>query len=189
MIEIELPQATAGLDEVRTLMRELVAWHRERHASDIALVDSYFDPAAFDAELAGLPGAYAGPGGRVLLARWYGQPAGCVALKSLPGAGCEMKRMFVRPALHGHGIGRALAERLLSEARSIGHRWVHLDTSIRQREAQGLYGSLGFQEVTAPVNTPGPLREWLVFMSLDLEAGRRRASSSCSGPVCGLITA
>jgi GNAT superfamily N-acetyltransferase len=172
MIHIELAQTGPALDEVRTLMREFLAWHRERHVSDLHLVERYFDAVAFEAELAGLPGPYAPPAGGLLLARWQGGAAGCVALKPLAEGGCEMKRMFVRPALQGHGTGRALATRLLEEARRAGHAWMQLDTSIRQKEAAGLYRSLGFRDVPAPAGLDAPLREWLVFMRLDLRAGR-----------------
>jgi len=168
MIELEVPESAAALDAVRSLMREFVAWHRERHASDIHLVDSYFDPLAFDAELAGLPGLYAAPHGRLLLARWQGRAAGCVALKPLADGHCEMKRMFVRPELHGRGVGRALATRLVSEAQAAGHSCMQLDTSIRQPEAAGLYRSLGFREVPAAAGVPSALRDWLIFMRLEL---------------------
>ena len=62
-------------------MRAFVAWHRERHVEDIALIDRYFDEAEFEAELAGLPGTYASPEGRLFIAYQDGQPAGCVALR------------------------------------------------------------------------------------------------------------
>lgn len=169
MIHIELAETGPALDEVRTLMRDFLAWHRGRHLSDLHLVERYFDAAAFDAELSGLPGPYARPAGRLLLARWQGGAAGCVALKPLAGGGCEMKRMFVRPALQGQGIGRALATRLIDEARGEGHAWMQLDTSIRQEEAAGLYRSLGFRDVPGPAGLEAPLREWLVFMRLDLQ--------------------
>jgi GNAT superfamily N-acetyltransferase len=84
-----------------------------------------------------------------------------------------MKRMFVRPALHGRGVGRALAVGLVAEARAARCRWMRLDTSIRQREALDLYRSLGFREVPAPGGLASPLRAWLVFMRLDLSAGLR----------------
>jgi GNAT superfamily N-acetyltransferase len=168
MIEIEVPESVAALDDVRRLMRDFVAWHRVRHASDIHLIDSYFDQSAFDAELAGLPGQYAAPQGHLLLARLQGEAAGCVAMKPLADGGCEMKRMFVRPELHGRGLGRALAECLVSEARAAGRKWMQLDTSIRQREAAGLYRNLGFRDVPAPADVPALLRDWLIFMRLDL---------------------
>ena len=185
MIHIEMPESVAALDDARTLMREYVAWHRDRHASDIDRVNRYFDPAAFEAELASLPGIYAAPQGCLLLARWQGQPAGCVALKPLADGGCEMKRMFVRPALHGRGLGLALAVRLLAQARAAGRQWMQLDTSIRQREAAGLYRSLGFREVPAPEGLATAFRNWLVFMRLDFAPEARQPTVPASlGSVC-----
>src|SRR5689334_2452242 len=110
MLEIAEVTTAEQLDSVRDLMRAFVAWHRRRHGVDLALIDRYFDAPAFAAELAALPGKYARPRGRLLLAAYAGQPAGCVALRELAAGVCEMKRMFVYPQLQGQGIGRALAE-------------------------------------------------------------------------------
>lgn len=174
-IEVTAATTTTQLDAVRALMRAFIAWHRERHADKLALVERYFDAAAFAAELASLPGPYAPPAGRLLLATLDGRSAGCVALKPIEGmaGGCEMKRMFVPPGLQGRGVGRALATRLLDEARAASYTTMRLDTGIRQREAQALYRSLGFVDTVAPPDTPLPpeLREWLVFMALELRAG------------------
>jgi GNAT superfamily N-acetyltransferase len=159
------------LDHVRGLMRAFVAWHRGRHVDDLHLIDEYFDGAAFEAELASLPGAYAPPRGRLLLSLSDGEPAGCVALKELDERSCEMKRMFVDPALQGRGVGRALAEAVVREARRIGYRSMLLDTSIRQVEAIALYASLGFAEVEPYYAVPPSLRDWLVFMELPLDEG------------------
>jgi GNAT superfamily N-acetyltransferase len=120
------------------------AWHRKRHLADIALIDRYFDAAEFERELATLPGKYAAPNGRLLLAFQAGQAAGCVALRDLGDGICEMKRMFVYSHLHGHGIGRALADRVVTEAKVAGYGRVRLDTSVGQAEAIGLYESAGF---------------------------------------------
>jgi len=105
----------------------------------------------FDRELATLPGAYARPRGRLLLARVAGMPAACAALRPLNDAEGEMKRLFVRPQFRGIGLGRTLAEVVIDEARAIGYRTLKLDTLPRMREAQALYGELGFRE-TAPYN-------------------------------------
>ena len=168
MLEVKTPQSAREWDEVRSLMRAFVAWHRQRHHQDIHLVDRYFDAAAFDAELAALPGPYAPPRGRLLLARMDGRAVGCVALKDQGGGRCEMKRMFVRVDAQGRGVGRALATALVDEARAAGYRTMHLDTSIRQQEAQALYRSLGFAASEPDMSLPQPLRDWLVFMALDL---------------------
>jgi GNAT superfamily N-acetyltransferase len=170
MLEVKTPVSIEDWNQVRALMRAFVAWHRERHQQDIHLVDSYFDAAAFEAELAALPGPYAPPGGGLLMARLDGQPAGCVALKDLGGGRCEMKRMFVRVDAQGRGVGRALAQGIVQAAQAAGFRTMQLDTSIRQLEAQALYRSLGFRPSEPDLGLPVDLRNWLVFLSLDLAA-------------------
>lgn len=168
MREVVVPGTTEQLDQVRALMRAFIAWHRERHQQDRALIESYFDAAAFEAELEGLPGKYAPPGGGLLLATLDGEPAGCVALRGIDEARCEMKRMFVYPERQGHGVGRALAEAVIRDARALGYRRMLLDTSIRQAEAQALYRRLGFRPIAPYYDLPEPLRNWLVFMELPL---------------------
>ncbi len=102
----------------------------------------------FDQELAGLPGDYAPPEGRLLLATYGGKIAGCVALHKLERDICEMKRLYVRPAFRGTGAGRALAERILAEARQIGYSRMRLDTVAGKMDAAiALYRRLGFREI------------------------------------------
>lgn len=161
---IGVPQNAAELDQVRELMRAFVAWHRLRHRQDLELIDRYFDPDEFDAELASLPGKYAPPDGQLLLATMDQQPAGCVAIRRVDKETCEMKRMFVSQDLQGKGLGRALASAIFDEAKRLGYRSMVLDTSIRQAEAQALYRKLGFDEVGPYYELPDGLRAWLVFM-------------------------
>jgi len=78
--------------------------------------------------------------------------------------------MFVYPEYHGQGVGRALAEAIIREARDIGYQRMLLDTSIRQAEAQTLYRRLGFRDVAPYYEPPDTLRNWLVFMELPLQA-------------------
>ncbi len=158
----------ADLDQVRDLMRAFVAWHRARHAEDLHLIEQYFDPGEFEAELASLPGAYGPPGGALLLATADGAPLGCVALRGLQDGACEMKRMFVPAHAHGRGIGTALGQAVVEEGRRLGYRTMRLDTSIRQDEARRLYRRLGFVDTAPYYDLPESLRAWLVFMERPL---------------------
>jgi GNAT superfamily N-acetyltransferase len=109
----------------------------------------------FEEELATLPGKYAFPAGRLLLAFVDGAPAGCGALRPLNRDACEMKRLYVRPGYKGQGIGRQLAERLIAEAKLIGYARMRLDTIPAQMmEASRLYLALGFQEIPPYYNSP-----------------------------------
>lgn len=104
----------------------------------------------FDQELAGLPGDYALPRGRLLLAEFNGQLAGCVALHPLDGDICEMKRLYIRPAFRGKKMGRILAEYLIAEAEAFGYKRMRLDTVAPvMANAVSLYRQLGFQEIPA----------------------------------------
>jgi GNAT superfamily N-acetyltransferase len=168
MIDIVQAETSEQIDHVRHLVRAFVDWHRKRHLADIALIDRYFDAAEFERELATLPGKYAPPNGRLLLAFHAGQAAGCVALRDLGEGICEMKRMFVYSHLHGHGIGRALADRVVAEAKVAGYRRMRLDTSVRQAEAIGLYERAGFKPIAPYYPLPDDIKSWLVFMELSL---------------------
>ena len=167
---VHVAEATTPVqvDQVRELVRAFVAWHRDRHTEDLALVDRYFSEGDLEAELGGLPGAYAPPRGRLLLATYDGEPAGCVALRPLAGTSCEMKRMFVPDRYRGLGVGRALAEAVLAAAREAGYREMWLDTSIRQVEALGLYASMGFVPAEPYHELPAEMVGWLVFRRLVL---------------------
>jgi putative acetyltransferase len=119
----------------------------------------------FEQELAGLPGEYSPPSGRLLLAEYESQLAGCVALHRLDaGSGskgaseiCEMKRLYLRPAFRGKGLGRALADRIIAEARQIGYRRMRLDTvEPIMNDAVTMYRRFGFKEIAAYCNNPMP---------------------------------
>jgi GNAT superfamily N-acetyltransferase len=154
--------------QVAALMRAFLDWHGERHAADRQIVETYFDPQAFSKELDNLPGEFAEPRGRLLVAEEDGRIAGCVALRDLGGGACEMKRMFVYPEFHGRGVGQLLGRAIISEAKAIGYCKMLLDTGPAQREAQALYRKLGFKDVELYYDLSAELRNWLVFMERDL---------------------
>jgi GNAT superfamily N-acetyltransferase len=121
----------------------------------------------FEEELATLPGKYALPAGRLLLAFVDGAPVGCGALRPFDQQACEMKRLYVRPECKGQGIGRQLAERLIAEAKLIGYARMRLDTIPAQMmEANRLYLALGFHEIPPYYNNPQPGTR---YMELPLE--------------------
>ena len=111
----------------------------------------------FDAEMANLPGDYAPPKGEMLLARdTDGTVVGCVAVRPVAGAPelCEMKRLYVRAAARGKGLGRHLALAAMTQARHLGYRRICLDTLPTMLEAQALYLSLGFAQVGVSASEP-----------------------------------
>jgi len=109
----------------------------------------------FDQELAGLPGDYAPPAGRLLLAEYEGQLAGCVALHKLEPGVCEMKRLYLRSQFRGKGLGRALAGRIIAEARQIGYRRMRLDTvEPVMQDAVAMYRKIGFKEIAPYRSNP-----------------------------------
>ena len=112
----------------------------------------------FDQELAGLPGEYTPPRGQLLLAEVEGSIAGCCALRPLDSAdypnACEMKRLYVRKAFRGFGLGRQLAEAMLDAARQAGYACVLLDTLDGMESARALYGELGFEEIPPYYHNP-----------------------------------
>ena len=143
----------------RALFEEYAAW---------LAVDLCFQ--GFAQELASLPGAYALPRGRLLLAGEPGEAFGCIALRPLDAAVGEVKRLYVQQRARGCGWGRRLVEAIVDEARAIGYATLKLDTLERMAEARALYASAGFRPCEAYYRNP--LGD-TIYMALDLGAARR----------------
>ncbi len=155
MIEIIQAESPADVEHVRVLFREYEAWLG---------MDLCFQ--SFDDEVRTLPGKYAKPGGRLLLATMDGKPVGCIALRKLEDGVCEMKRLYLRSEARGLGLGKRLIETLIEEARSIGYGKMRLDTHPpKMGKAVSLYESHGFRPIQPYYHNP---HDDVLFMELEL---------------------
>jgi GNAT superfamily N-acetyltransferase len=110
----------------------------------------------FGAEVAGLPGKYAPPEGRLALSTIEGVPAGCAALRPFDRERCEAKRLYVRPQFRGAGVGRALMDWVIAEARRAGYGEMVGDTMPVMERALGMYARMGFEHTAAYMDEPTP---------------------------------
>ena len=164
MLTISQVNSEAEIVAVQELMREYAAW------AFTLVPGSDQAPAwkGFDEELATLPGVYAPPGGRLLLAMQDGQPAGCVCLKGQDANTSELKRLYVRPTFRGQNIGQQLVKMLVEEARQSRYQRIVLDSHISMKKAHAIYQEVGFRLVSAPDGFPENLKPMVVFMECDL---------------------
>jgi len=154
-----------ALEQLKGLFREYANW---------LSVDLSFQ--RFEEELAGLPEpSYVAPEGALFLALVDGQPAGCVGVRHFEASTCEMKRLFVRDAFKGHGVGRALAKKAVEKARVLGYKRMLLDTLAHMRPAIELYTSLGFQPIAAYYDNP---ISDAVYLSMMLETESENAGTA-----------
>lgn len=156
MLTIEEVYAGDRLGQIRQLFQEY---------ADSLGIDLCFQ--GFEEELATLPGKYARPDGRLLLASWNGAVAGCIGLRPLQPGTCEMKRLYVRPAYRGLGLGASLVRRIIEEAGRAGYRSMRLDSLPSMDAAVSLYRRLGFREIPPYRENPVP---GTVYLELTLES-------------------
>ena len=125
----------------------------------------YLDLQNYDEELKHLENKYGMPQGRLYLLRCDGAVAGCIALRRADEHHGELKRLYIKPAYRGKGLGRFLAERIIADAKQIGYRHVILDTLPFLESAIGMYKKMGFYEVAPFNNSP---MDHSIYMRLDL---------------------
>jgi putative acetyltransferase len=136
MLKILQAETGKNLDLVRIIFEEYAA-----------SLDFDLDFQNFREELNSLPGQYAPPSGRLLIAMYEDKPAGCIALRKVSHGIGEMKRLYVKPQFRGLGVGKAITEYIIEEAKKIGYARMRLDTVPSMEKARALYVSLGFKEI------------------------------------------
>lgn len=154
MLEFVRAESGQYIDHARRLFEE--------YAAGLGVDLGFQD---FERELAELPGDYATPDGRLLIALYDSEVAGCVALRKLALGVCEMKRLYVRPEYRGKGLGRKLAQAIIEAARETGYEHMRLDTLPFMGEAIAMYRSLGFKEIEPYRYNP---IEGTKYMEMDL---------------------
>ena len=169
MLTIVQAETAAQVATAREMIEEYAAWLEFKLCFQ-----------GYEEEIQSLPGKYAPPAGRLLLALWDGRPAGVIALRPLEEPGvCEMKRLYVRPEFRGHQIGRVLAEWIIREAAEIGYSRMRLDTiSGKMDSAIAMYRTLGFAEISPYYKTP-------VGETLFMELALKPAAESSAGAPAG----
>jgi GNAT superfamily N-acetyltransferase len=154
---------TEQIPAVRKMLQEYLAYAATLHGSEGAPTF-----ANVDEELAELPGVFAPPKGRFLVAQIEGLEIGCVALKPIDETTCELKRLYVKPSARGQKAGMALVEKLVWEAREIGYKKIILDSHMKMTAAHLVYRMNGFKDTVARADFPEALKPFVVFMERDL---------------------
>lgn len=161
-VKLVIASSPGELEQIRALLRRYAQWLDDNDPSGVDLCYQ-----GFEHELSTLPGKYAPPQGRLLLALCgeEQEPAGCVALRPLAPGTCEMKRLYVRPDFTGKGIGKRLVGAIIQAARDLKYRAMRLDTLPYMKAAISLYRAAGFEPIPPYEDTP--LKD-TIFMELKL---------------------
>lgn len=147
MAKISIIEATTAADcaAVERLLRDYLLWMRRRYCGKDLMLDAYFDPQEWESELADLRGHYSTPHGGIVLALVGDVPAGCALLRGIGDVDSEMRRLFVRPAFRGMGLGRRMVAHVRELSCKLGYTHLRLQAGALQTEALALYRSLGFK--------------------------------------------
>ncbi len=154
-------------EHVRELFREYIAWDSEV-TSSLGIDANILLEFQYHQGVIELPGEYAPPDGRLLMALYESQVAGCGGLHRFDEQSCEIKRMYVRPAFRGKKVGRRLLDTLIREARTIGYTSAKIETVTFMQEAQALYRSFGFEYIEPYYEIPDEFKPITLFMELKL---------------------
>jgi putative acetyltransferase len=159
-VSISQVDSEAEILTVRDLMREYIVWAFTLEAGSEAAPT--FE--GIEEELAGLPGSYSPPLGRLLVARHGGTVAGFVCLRPIDGETSEVKRLYVSPAKRGLNIGQLLINKLVEEAQAAGYRRIVLDSHISMAKAHTVYEAAGFRRVAPAESVPDWVKDVAIFM-------------------------
>lgn len=172
---LEIAQVTTPSDvhDAGNLLREYTAWALTLTA-DLSEVPTFH---GLDDELATLPGIYAPPAGRLLLARLDGRPAGTIALKGHDAETAEIKRLYVSPDCRSHDVGHRLVSTVIAEARASGYKRLVLDSHVSMTSAHRIYERAGFRRVDVPDDFPEDLKPIAIFMEADLDGAAESTRS------------
>jgi len=154
MLKIYPVKTDEDIEQVRSLFQEYTDYLKQVLSGYLTLPWFIDYLKGFEKELTTLPGEYSPPTGCLLLAKYKGQPVGCVALKKLSSDICKGKRLYVRPKFRGLKIGKKLMESIIVEAQRIGYSRMQGDTVHSMQIAQVLHTSLGFKEINPNHNDP-----------------------------------
>lgn len=155
-------QTTSELEQIKYLFRKYYEFLVQDHGLDI----SY---QGIQEELETLPGKFAAPKGRLIMALELDQPIGCAALRPIDEHTCELKRMYVLPQFRGKGVGKSLAGYLIQEAKKIDYKMMRLDTGRFLTTAITIYEALGFKQIAPYNDVPEEIRQIAIFMELSLD--------------------
>ncbi len=144
---------------VKHLLRDYLLWMRRRYRGHDDMIDAYFDEGEWESELADIEGHYGAPFGGIVLALVDGVPAGCVMLRGVTENVSEMKRLFVRPAFRGLGLGRRMIDFIMQLSCKRGYARMRFETGALQSEAVTLYRNMGFASIPPYYACPQLLRE------------------------------
>jgi ribosomal protein S18 acetylase RimI-like enzyme len=180
-IHIRTADSEADLAAVVSLCSGFLAWNRVRYADLPWLIERYYDPSRRRLSMDDLRAQFAPPQGAILLGVEHDKPIGCVMMRGVDAASCEMKHLFVEEHRRGSGIGRTLCETAMHAALAAGYRVMRIETGRHNTEAIRLYETLGFKVSPPPCPYPADMRDLMCFMEAALDRGSSLSGTPAEG--------